>query len=128
MQRLAIILTALALLALDPIGQSGGGALSGIVVVPGQGLNVSNETGQTAGEKSIYGRVDANSGWLGDAYYTDLTHDDNAPILFAGTIPEPISLIFYGTGVVGVLGFAVRRKTRPRSTKVTRPEIGGNAQ
>jgi hypothetical protein len=82
-------------LELDPDGQSGGGALSGIVVLDGLGFYVSNETGQTANEKSIYGRIDGNSGiWeIGDGgdgrYYKDLHYDGNDPIPFA--TPEPNS-------------------------------------
>jgi len=69
-------------LELDPDGQSAGGALSGIAVF-GNGFFVANETGQTADEKSTYGRTDGNSGYIGDKFYTDLYNDDNDPILFA---------------------------------------------
>ena len=72
-------------LELDPIGQ-GPGMLSGIVMVS-NGFYVTNEGGQTAGGKSTYGRTDAESGTLGGKFYTDLTHDDNEPILFASNPP-----------------------------------------
>ncbi len=71
-----------AALALDPDGQSGGGALSGIAMGDGAFVYVSNEAGQTAGETSTYGRVDAESSPPGsDPFYTDASHDDNDPIL-----------------------------------------------
>jgi hypothetical protein len=92
-------------LELDPDGQSGGGAFSGIVVLPGVGFYVTNEAGQTADEKSIYGRSDANSGWLDGKYYTALTHDDNDPILFA--TPEPATLALLALGGASLL---VRRR------------------
>ena len=56
-------------LELDPDGQSCGGALSGIVVLPGEGFYVSNEAGQTTPFEEVPG-----SGNL---------IDDNDPILFA---------------------------------------------
>ena len=74
-------------LAPEP-GYAAGRSLSGIVVVS-NGFYVTNEGGQTADEKSTYGRTDAESGNLGDQFYTDLTHDDNEPILFAGSPPPP---------------------------------------
>jgi len=83
-------------LELDPDGQSGGGALSGIVVLPGVGFYVTNETGQTADEKSVYGRIDGNSGEVAGKFYTDTLYDDNDPVLFA--VPEPgcFSLLVIG--------------------------------
>jgi hypothetical protein len=92
-------------LELDPDGQSAGGALSGIVVLPGEGFYVSNETGQTADEKSTYGRTDGNSGWIGDKFYTDLSSDDNDPILLA--VPEPATLSILTLG-----GLAMLRRRR----------------
>jgi hypothetical protein len=80
-------------LELDPDGQSAGGALSGIAIF-GDGFFVANETGQTADEKSTYGRTDGNSGYIGDKFYTDLYKDDNDPILFA--IPAPATIICSG--------------------------------
>ena len=95
-------------LSLDPDGQSGNGALSGIVVVPGSGLYISNESGQTADEKSIYGRIDANSGTIGSTFYTDKFNDDNDPILFAGAIPVPAALPA-GLALLGAVGLRRRR-------------------
>jgi hypothetical protein len=71
-----------ATLELDPDGQSAGGALSGIAVrESSRVLYVTNEAGQTADEHSTYGRTDGESGYIGTKFYTDLTHDDNDPIL-----------------------------------------------
>jgi DNA-binding beta-propeller fold protein YncE len=69
-------------LILDADGQSGGGALSGIAVRESSGvLYVANEAGQTADEHSTYGATDGESGYIGTKFYTDVTHDDNDPIL-----------------------------------------------
>ena len=95
-------------LALDADGQSGDGALTGIAVLPGVGFYVANETGQTADEKSIYGRDDSFSGYDGGTYYTDLTHDDNDPVLFATSVPEPSALILFFTLLLGALGLCRR--------------------
>jgi len=78
-------------LELDPNGQDPDGALSGIVVVPGKFFYVANEAGQTASEKSTYGRTDAQSGNIDGKYYTDMTHDDNDPILKAVILPSTIT-------------------------------------
>jgi len=99
-------------LELDPIGQSGGGAFSGIVVIPGLGFYVANEAGQTAHEKSTYGRIKlvedgGHSGWDGGTFYTDLFWDDNDPILYA-QVPEPGILVLTALGAVAL----VRRKRR----------------
>ena len=93
---------------LDPDGQSSYGALSGLVVVSGEGFYVSNESGQTADERSTYGRVDANSGWDGADYFTDLSNDDNDPILHA--TPEPATMSLLALGGIGML--ARRRRQR----------------
>jgi hypothetical protein len=90
-----------AALELDPDGQSAGGALSGLAVF-GNDLFVTNETGQTADEKSTYGRIDGKSGYIGGKFYTDLYRDDNDPILHT-TIPEPATICLLGLGALGLL-------------------------
>jgi len=93
-------------LKLDEDGQSSNGALSGIAMLPGAGLFVTNESGQTADEHSIYGRTDDQSGWQGDVFYTDLTHDDNDPIFFVPlpqVIPEPATMGLLAAAGVGLL-------------------------
>lgn len=85
------------------------GALSGLVVSANGTLYVAGEGINTAGERSTYGRVDGESGWLGGKFYTDLTHDDNDPILRA-VVPEPSSMLALLSGVLGLGGVAVRRK------------------
>jgi hypothetical protein len=77
-------------LELDPDGQSAAGALSGIAIF-GDRFFVANESGQTADEKSTYGRTDGNSGYIGDKFYTDLYNDDNDPILLAILAPATIN-------------------------------------
>jgi hypothetical protein len=79
----------LADLELDPDGNSSVGSLTGIVVTA-NGFYVTNEAGQTANEKSTYGVDDANSGDVDGKHYTDLTHDDNDPILFAANPPSSV--------------------------------------
>ena len=99
-----------AALAIDPDGQSSYGAFSGLVMVDG-GFYVTNEAGQTADEKSTYGRDDANSGWIGEDYYTDLYADDNEPIFCVAVqaeIPEPVTLLTLLAGVA-VAGAVLRR-------------------
>lgn len=91
-------------LALDADGQSGYGAFSGLAMGMGK-LFVANEAGQTAGERSTYGAIDANSGWDGSDYYTDLYADDNDPILVI--TPEPASLLLL---VLGSRAFLKRRR------------------
>lgn len=76
-------------LKLDLDGQSSNGALSGIAIGPGSFFYVANEAGQTANEKSTYGRVDSQSGYIGSDFYTDLTHDDNDPILKVMMVNQP---------------------------------------
>ena len=71
-------------LKLDPGGNV---ALSGIAVASGA-IYVANEAGQTANEHSTYGLSDTQSGYIGSEFYTDLTHDDNEPILKITTILE----------------------------------------
>jgi len=95
-------------LELDPDGQSSAGALSGIVVLPGLGFYVTNETGQTANEKSVYGRIDANSDEVEGKFYTDQYYDDNDPVLLA--VPEPSTLILLIAAAIGLLGTTSRRQ------------------
>ena len=113
-----------AALQLDPDGQSAGGALSGIVIRPGVGLYVTNESGQTADAKSVYGAVDGASGWFGDTFYTDLFADDNDPILGlqipapgapALQMPEPGALALLLTGLL-LLAAGRRRIAGTRAT------------
>jgi sugar lactone lactonase YvrE len=73
-------------LELSPFGNNRYGALSGIVVVPGKGFFVANEDGQTANQKSTYGKVDNFSGLLDGKLYKDLKNDDNDPILRATVV------------------------------------------
>jgi sugar lactone lactonase YvrE len=70
-------------LELSPFGNNRGGALSGIVVVPGKGFFVSNEAGQTANQKSTYGRIDDHSDLIDGKLFRDVFQDDNEPILRA---------------------------------------------
>jgi len=99
-------------LKLDPDGQGDHATLSGIVVVPGHAIYVSNEAGQTANEKSTYGQVDGNSGFDGADYYTDLIRDDNEPILLAA-VPEPTTAILLLCASVAVLATRRRRRFNP---------------
>jgi hypothetical protein len=57
--------------------------LSGIVVVPGKGFFVANEAGQTANQRSTYGRIDEHSDFVNGKMYRDVFEDDNEPILRA---------------------------------------------
>jgi sugar lactone lactonase YvrE len=70
-------------LELSPYGNNRSGALSGIVVVPGKGFFVSNEAGQTANQRSTYGRIDDHSDIINGKMYRDIFADDNEPILRA---------------------------------------------
>lgn len=99
-------------LKLDPDGQSGQGALSGIAVLPGKAVYVVNEAGQTANEMSTYGRIDGSSGWVGGEYFTDIYRDDNEPIL-VGVIPEPSAAILLLCASIAFL--ATRSGRRHRS-------------
>lgn len=74
-------------LSLAPLGNNRTGALAGIVVAPGQGFYVSNSGGQTAGQRSTYGKEDRNSGVIDGKFYTDTIWDDNEPILHGVLIP-----------------------------------------
>lgn len=70
-------------LELSPYGNNRRGALSGIVTVPGKGFFVANEVGQTANQKSTYGRIDHQSDMIDGKLFRDVFHDDNEPILRA---------------------------------------------
>lgn len=70
-------------LELSVVGNNRNGALSGIVVVPGKGFYVANEAGQTANQKSTYGKVDEHSDFVDGKMYRDSFADDNDPILHA---------------------------------------------
>jgi hypothetical protein len=70
-------------LELSPYGNSRNGALSGIVTVPGKGFFVANEAGQTANQRSTYGRIDEYSDFINGKMYRDVFEDDNEPILRA---------------------------------------------
>jgi hypothetical protein len=64
-------------------GNNHSGGLSGIVTIPGKGFIVANEAGQTANQKSTYGRVDDRSDFVGGKVFRDAFGDDNDPILRA---------------------------------------------
>jgi sugar lactone lactonase YvrE len=68
-------------LELSPVGNNHTGALSGIVVIPGICFFVANEGGQTANQRSTYGRSDDHSGTVDGKVYKDAFEDDNEPIL-----------------------------------------------
>ncbi len=70
-------------LELSPYGNSRNGALSGIAVVQGKGFFVVNEAGQTANQRSTYGRIDEHSDMINGKMYRDVFADDNEPILRA---------------------------------------------
>jgi hypothetical protein len=70
-------------LELSPYGNNRNGALSGIVTVPGKGFFVANEAGQTANQRSTYGRIDDHSDFVNGKLYRDVFEDDNEPILRA---------------------------------------------
>ncbi len=73
-------------LELSPFGNNRQGALSGIVAIPGKGLLVSNEGGQTANQKSTYGRADDQSDLIDGKLFRDRFQDDNEPILRASEV------------------------------------------
>jgi hypothetical protein len=51
--------------------------------VPGKGFFVTNEGGQTANQKSTYGRIDEHSDMIDGKLFRDIFEDDNEPILRA---------------------------------------------
>ena len=73
-------------LELSPFGNNRQGALSGIVAIPGKALLVANEGGQTANQKSTYGRADDQSDFVSGKLYRDRFQDDNEPILRASEV------------------------------------------
>jgi DNA-binding beta-propeller fold protein YncE len=70
-------------LELSPGGNNRHGALGQIVVLPGKGFFVTNEGGQTLGQRSTYGRIDEHSDFFRGKMYRDVFEDDNEPILRA---------------------------------------------
>jgi hypothetical protein len=70
-------------LELTPTGNNRNGGISGLVVVPGKGFFAVNETGQTANQKSVYGRADENTDFVEGKLYRDAYMDDNDPVLRA---------------------------------------------
>ena len=75
-------------LELTPTGNNRIGGLSSIVTVPGKGFFVTNESGQTANQKSTYGRADDHADVVDGKLYRDVYGDDNDPILQALTVPD----------------------------------------
>ncbi len=67
-------------------GNNRGGALSGIVTVPGKGFYVANEGGQTSDQQSIYGRADDKAELIEGKVIRDTKDDDNEPILKATAV------------------------------------------
>jgi len=71
-------------LEISPYGNDHDGSLSCIAVIPGdKGFFVADEHGQTANQKSTYGRTDQSSEIIDGKLYTDAFGDDNEPILRA---------------------------------------------
>lgn len=67
-------------------GNNKQGALCGIVTVPGKGFYVANEGGQTADQKSIYGKADDEAEIIEGKVFRDIHDDDNEPILKATAV------------------------------------------
>lgn len=71
-------------LELSATGNEHTGGLAGIAVIPGgKGFYVANEGGQTANQKSTYGRRDQYTDFVNGKLYMDCQNDDNEPILHA---------------------------------------------
>jgi hypothetical protein len=70
-------------LEISPTGNNRLGGFGGIVAIPGKGFFVTNESGQTAGQRSTYGRADDNTQVINGVLYRDAFNDDNDPILRA---------------------------------------------
>jgi len=85
-------------------------------------LGTSTGNGTAAAYGGGAGAWDCDWGWLIEAIplqfsgfavnVTPIEGDNYRVSLTPAPIPEPISMIFFGTGVVGVLGFVSRRKMR----------------
>jgi len=73
-------------LELSTLGNNQTGALCGIVTVPGKGFYVANEGGQTADQKSVYGKADDNAELVEGKVFRDMKNDDNEPILKATAV------------------------------------------
>lgn len=73
-------------LELSFYGNNKTGSLCGIVTVPGKGFYVANEGGQTADQKSIYGKADDLAELVEGKVFRDNANDDNDPILKATAV------------------------------------------
>ena len=73
-------------LELAPFGNNRTGALSGIVTIPGKCFYVANEGGETADQRSTYGRADEHTETVNGKLYKDAFDDDNEPILKATVV------------------------------------------
>ncbi len=73
-------------LELSAAGNNQTGALCGIVTVPGKGFYVTNEGGQTADQRSIYGKADDFADLVDERVIRDSKSDDNEPILKATAV------------------------------------------
>ena len=94
--------------------EGGGGYLS----VPGTGL-LSDLQSSYGGEEILF--IDIIAGYASnsppsDSYLdgVEMSYTGGAATMDLAAIPEPISLIFFGTGLAGVFGFVSRRKMRRR--------------
>ena len=70
-------------LELAELGNNHEGILAGIAIDPGKGFYVANAHGQTANQRSTYGRVDQYSDVVKGKLFTDSFCDDNDPVLHA---------------------------------------------
>jgi DNA-binding beta-propeller fold protein YncE len=73
-------------LELAPFGNNRAAGLSGIVTAPGKYFYVANEGGETANQRSTYGRIDDHSDIINGKLYKDAFEDDNEPILKATVV------------------------------------------
>ncbi|MDL1897451.1 hypothetical protein FBQ82_14395 [Anaerolineae bacterium CFX7] len=113
--------------------------LAGIVVKNNTQIFVTNEDGQTENEQSTYGRCDDQSDNPGGpCTITDLTHDDNEPILSVkNTKPNAVTLgtfkasarpravaLRWDTGTeINLVGFRVWRAQDKRVARNLTPEL-----